>query len=88
VETWQNVIDFARALRPSRIVAFHGSDVELLPLAPFEPLVGRRTTLLGRSVPTPARSVEPDRGDATPRPVIWIQPVDKPASAGSNGARQ
>jgi hypothetical protein len=59
VETYQNVIDFARALAPSRILAFHGADCEMVPLEPFEPLVGRRTALPGKVVPRPAREPLP-----------------------------
>ena len=31
-DLYQNVVDFARALKPSKLVAFHGADCEYLPL--------------------------------------------------------
>lgn len=76
-DTYQNVIDFARALKPSRLVAFHGADCELMPLDKHEPLTGRKTTSVVRPVPSAARRPEPVAPAKPARPnVLWLREVE------------
>lgn len=86
-ESYQNVVDFARALKPSKLVAFHGADCDLLPLDAFEPLTGRKTAPVHRT-PRPAEPEPhvPEFDDAPRGQVIWMRKVDQTgASAASDG---
>ncbi len=75
--SYQNVVDFARALQPSRLVAFHGSDCDLLPLDAFEPLTGRKTTAPLRTVPPPVPQPHVPEFDDAPRgQVFWMREVN------------
>jgi anaerobic magnesium-protoporphyrin IX monomethyl ester cyclase len=80
-ETYQNVIDFARALKPWKLVAFHGSDVELVPLDRFEPLTGRKTTSVVRPIPSAVRRPAPAEDVEAPKSnVFWLREVEAPAT--------
>lgn len=85
-ESYQNVIDFARALKPARLVAFHGAECDLLPLDAFEPLTGRKTAAAVRPAPRPIHRPEsPVLDDVTHGQVIWMREVEAaPPAAASN----
>lgn len=92
-DSYQNVVDFARALKPSRLVAFHGADCDLLPLDAFEPLTGRKTTPALRPVSlVPRREAavpdEPLLREAPPAgQVFWMREVGSAAAAPSGGCQ-
>jgi hypothetical protein len=81
IDSYQNVIAFARALKPSRLVAFHGADCEFVALDEFEPLTGRKTASLGRPATGTSPRVEPDEPAEDGKPaVFWMRKVE-PAAA-------
>lgn len=87
-ESYQNVVDFARALKPTKLVAFHGAECDLVPLDAFEPLTGRKTPTAVRPAPRPIHRPEaPVRDDARPGRRFWTREVESTATAVPLGGR-
>jgi radical SAM superfamily enzyme YgiQ (UPF0313 family) len=84
-DTYQNVVEFARALEPSKLVAFHGADCELLPIEAVEALTGRKTGPIPRPNPTPAPPRPPAPGPVPRGPILWMREVDTPATPAAGG---
>ena len=88
IDGYKNVIDFARALKPSRLVAFHGADCEFVALDAFEPLTGRKTAVLGRPATGTSPRLEPDEPGEDGKPgVFWMRKVEPAAAVPQGGQR-